>query len=175
MLMPLTLAGVLLPALSVAVPAATLAPLAVRTTGSGQVAMPARASEHVKVTVTGPLYQPLAVWVPLVIAPVMAGAVLSSLTMTESVPTLPAVSVAVPVIAWPAVSVETVTGAVRVPVATPEPLSSSLATNVTVTLVLFQSSAFGWGDRLWLTAGAMLSHLSPTLLAGSTLPALSTA
>jgi hypothetical protein len=121
-------------------------------TGSGQMAMPDRASAQVKVTVTGPLYQPLAVLVPLVIAPVMVGAVLSSLTVTASVPTFPAVSVAVPLTGWPAVSVETVTGAVTL--ATPEPLSSSLAINVTATLLLFQPSALGLGDKLWLTSGA---------------------
>src|SRR5918993_1364028 len=91
---------------------AVLAPLAERTTGSGQVATPDRASAQVKVTVTGPLYQPLAVLVPLVTAPVMVGAVLSSFTVTESVPLLPAVSLDVPLTTWPAVSVETVTGLV---------------------------------------------------------------
>src|SRR6478735_5126697 len=113
MLIPATVAVPVLPALSVAVRVAVLAPLADTMTGSGQVATPERASEQVKVTVTGPEYQPLAVLAPLVIAPEMLGAVLSSFTVTESVPTLPAVSFAVPVTTCPAVSVETVTGPVR--------------------------------------------------------------
>ena len=62
-----------------------------------------------------------------------------------------------------------------VTVATPEPASSSFAPKCTVTLLLFQSSAFGGGLRVWVTVGAMLSHLSATSFAGSALPALSTA
>src|SRR5437764_11367686 len=107
MLIPETATDAVLPALSVAVPLAVLAPFADRTTGSGQVATPDRASEQVKVTVTGPTYQPLLPLTPLVTAPAMVGLVLSSLTVTESVPTLPAVSFAVPLTSWPAVSVET--------------------------------------------------------------------
>src|SRR4051812_23320482 len=172
MSMPPTVTVAVLPALSVTVPLAVLAPLPDSTTGSGQVATPDRPSEQVKVTVTGPEYQPLAVLVPLVTAPVMVGLVLSSLTVTVSVPTLPAVSLAVPMTTWPAVSVVIVTGAVVL--ATPDPLSSSLAVKVTVTSPLFQSSAFGLGDRLCSTAGATLSHLRPIVLAASALPALST-
>ena len=107
------------------------------------------------------------------IAAVMVGAVLSSLTVTESVPTLPAVSVAEPLTTCPAVSVETVTGAVTL--ATPEPESSSLAVNVTVKSLLFQSFAFGAGAIVWVTVGAMLSHFRATEFDVSTFPALSTA
>src|SRR5215212_3192079 len=161
MLIPLTVVLAVLPARSLTVPLAALAPLADRITGSGQATTPDSASEQVKLTVTGPLYQPLAVIVPLVTAPVMVGAVLSSLTVTESVLTLPAVSVAVPLTSWPAVSAETVTGAVTL--ATPEPRSSSFAVKVTVTLPLFHSSALGAGDSVWVTVGATLSHFSATL------------
>jgi hypothetical protein len=173
MAIPPSVAVAELPARSVAVPLAVFVPLVESTTGSGQTATPDRPSEQVKVTVTGPSYQPLAVLLPAVMAAVMIGAVLSSLTVTESVPMLPAPSFAVPVTTLPAVSVETVTGAVRL--ASPEPASSSLAVNVTVTSRLFQSSALGVCDREWVTVGAMLSHFRATLLTVSLLPAVSTA
>src|SRR6266508_3776741 len=145
MLIPASVVPALLPALSVAVPAAELAPLFVSVTSSGQVAMPDSPSEQVKCTVTG------------------------------SVPTLPAVSLADPLTTCPAVSAVTVTGLVTDANATPEPASSSLAVNDTVTSLLFQSFAFGTGVSVWLTVGAMLSHFSATADGVSTLPALSTA
>src|SRR3954447_1820124 len=171
--MPPTVAVAVLPARSVTVPDAVLVPLADSTTGSGQAATPESPSAQVKLTVTGPVYQPLALLVPLVMAPAMVGAVLSSLTVTESVPTLPAVSFAVPVTVVPAVSAATVTGALMA--ATPEPASSSLAAKVTVVALLFQAAAFGCGETLCVTAGAMLSHFRATVLRGSALPATSTA
>src|SRR6266540_3957414 len=172
MLMPDTLAVALLPALSVAVPDAEFVPLLLSVTASGQVAIPDRLSPQVKWTFTGPVYQPLLPTVPLTIDPVMLGAVLSSLTVTLSVPTLPAVSVAEPSTSWPAVSVETVTGAVTL--ATPDPASSSLAVNVTVVSLLFQPFAFAVGLSVCVTVGAMLSHCRATAPCVSTLPALST-
>ena len=72
------------------------APFAVSTTSPGQMATPESASEHVNDTVTGPTYQPLLPFTPLLMAPVMVGAVLSSLTVTESVPGLPATSFTTP-------------------------------------------------------------------------------
>jgi hypothetical protein len=105
----------------------------------------------------------------------MLGAVLSSLTVTLSLPTLPAMSSALPRTSRPAVSVLTTTSAVTVPGLTPDPASLSLASKWTVTSELFQSELFGFGDNVWVTVGAMLSHFSATLLAGSALPALSTA
>src|SRR4051812_5123704 len=113
MLKPLTVAVAEFPAASNTVPVALrFEPFAETVTGLGQAAagIPDRASEHVNVTVTGPTYQPLLPFVPLVIAPMMVGGVLSSFTVAESVPGLPAVSFAEPLTTWPLVSCETVAG-----------------------------------------------------------------
>src|SRR5262245_22786584 len=117
--MPLTVADAEFPALSVTVPTAVLAPLAVRTTGSGQVATPDRPSAQVNATVTGPTYQPLSPLLPLATAPLMVGAVRSSLTVTESLPRLPALSRAEPETSIPAVSSPTRTSGVTVSRSTP--------------------------------------------------------
>src|SRR5437773_11356068 len=85
--MPVTLTVALLPALSMAVPVTLwFALLLLRVTSGWQPAMPEpglptpiAGSLHTKCTVTGPLYQPLALGL-VVGAPVMAGAVLSILT-----------------------------------------------------------------------------------------------
>ena len=139
--------------------------------------MPDRASVAVKPTVTGPVYQPLAPTLPALTAAVLVGAVLSSLTVTESVPVLPARSFAEPFTTRPvaAVSVETVTSGVTVAASTPEPPSSSLASKWTVVSALFQPAALAAGSTVWVTVGAMLSNFRATPLSGSALPALSTA
>jgi hypothetical protein len=89
------------------------------------------------------------------------------LTATESAPTLPAVSLACPLTTCPLVSSWTVTSGVIEPGSTPDPRSSSLALKWTVTSSAFQPAAFGAGDRVWMTVGAMLSYLIPTLFFGS--------
>src|SRR5438067_7009454 len=132
-------------------------------------------SAHVKWTVTGPVYQPPALGL-VVAAPAMVGAVLSSLTVTESVPTLPARSAALPLTSLPAVSVLMVWSAVTVLRSTPEPpISSSLASKCTVASAWFQPAAFALQVTVWVTAGAMLSYFSDTPPFVSELPALSTA
>ena len=105
MLMPSTVAVAVLPAKSTACRVTDwFAPFSVSVTSSGQTATPASESEQVKCTFTGPTYQPpLPSW-PLTIAPLIDGAVLSSLTLTESVPRLPATSNASPLTVRPAVS-----------------------------------------------------------------------
>ena len=147
-----------------------------RSTSSGQVATPDRASEQVKCTVTGPAYQPLAVLVPLVIAPVMVGAVLSSLTVTESVPTLPAVSFAEPVTTLPGrLGAMTVTGAGDAR-RRRSPCRRPWRRRCTVTSLLFQSSAFGFGRQgVGRPSGRCCPTSARPLLDVSTLPALSTA
>src|SRR5207248_958736 len=72
-----------------------------------------------------------------------AGAVLSTLTVTEAEAVLPALSAAVPDTDWLAPSVVTVTGLGQL--ATPLVLSKQL--KLIVTLLLFQCSAFGGGTR----------------------------
>src|SRR5438034_2827369 len=178
MLMPATVALARLPAMSVAVRVSDwFAPLPVRVTSSGQTARPDRASEQVKCTVTGPTYQPLLPLVPLMMAPLIMGAVLSSLIVTESVPRLPAVSLAEPLTTVPLVlvSVLTVTSGVMLLGSTPDPGSVSLASKCTVTLLLFQSAALAAGVSVWVSVGPMLSYASVILLAGSVWPATSTA
>src|SRR5919109_3311503 len=176
MLMWSTVALLALPALSTAEAVSDwLAPLPVRVTSSGQTAMPDRASEHVKRTVTGPVYQPLDPSVPETTAPLMVGGVLSSLTEAESAPTLPAVSLAWPLMTCPLVSSWTSTSGVIEPGSTPDPRSSSLAVKWTITSSAFQPAAFGVGDRVWVTVGAMLSYLIPMVFLGSWLSALSIA
>src|SRR4051812_2705960 len=97
---PPTVAEPTLPARSVTVRVTDWpAPLPVRVTSSAQVVagIPDNASEQLKWTVTGPVYQPPAPGVPRTIEPVITGRVRSTLTSTESVPTLPATSLAWPV------------------------------------------------------------------------------
>src|SRR5262245_24140448 len=92
-LMPLNVALALLPATSMADRVTDwFAPLAVSVTPSGQMATLERPSLQVKWMVTGPMYQPLLPCCPDTTAPLIVGAVLSSLTITESVPRLPAKS-----------------------------------------------------------------------------------
>src|SRR4051794_664977 len=104
MLIPDTEAVPVLSATSLAPPVADwAAPLFDSVTSSWHEASPERASEQVKCTLTGPTYQPFLPTVPLTTAPLMLGAVLSSLTVTESVPVLPAVSLAEPLTTRPVV------------------------------------------------------------------------
>src|SRR4051812_32692757 len=126
MLIPETVLLLMLSALSVAVRVTDWpAPLfeSVTFSSSGQTAIPDSASEQVNLTPTGPTYQPLLPMVPDTIEPLMLGAVLSSLTVTELVPVLPAVSFAEPLTTRPLalVSLTTTWSAVTLPAATPEP------------------------------------------------------
>src|SRR5688572_11335702 len=112
--------------------------------GFVQVAIPEAAapgSAHVNVTVTALLYQPLDPRVPVGEAEIV-GLVLSSLILTESVPTLPALSSADPFTICSAVSVLTRTSGVIVAVSTPDPPTSSVAVKWTVVSTLFHPKAF---------------------------------
>src|SRR5258708_4596956 len=152
-------ADALLPAWSVAVPLTPgLGPSAETTWSGGHTPIPDPASLHVKCAVTVPPTEPSAFGAGLS-ATVTPGAVLSSFTVTLVVAEFPALSVAVPVTAWPAVSVLIVTGAVQV--ATPEPASAHV--NVTVTLLLFQPLPFGAG----LTAATIVGGVVSTRPAGA--------
>src|SRR3954453_15046370 len=178
MLIPETLPVPTLSATSFAEPLADCAaPLLDTVTSSWQEARPERTSGQGKWTLTGPTYQPLLPMVPVTMDPLMVGLVLSSLTVTESVPVLPAVSLAEPLTTRPVVLVSVLItwSGVTLPTATPEPGSVSLASKCTVTSLLFQSDAFAFGFTVWVTVGAMLSYLSVAVLAGSTFPATSTA
>src|SRR4051812_9788945 len=176
MAIPLTVALASLPATSIALPLTDWpGPLAVSVTSSGHTATPDRGSEQVKCTFTGPTYQPPAPSWPLTIAPVIDGAVLSSLTVTASLPRLPAISNASPSTERDAVSAVTATSGVVLDASTPEPPSLSLASKWTVTSDAFHWSAFGDGATVWVTIGAMLSYFRLTPFLGSRLPALSTA
>ena len=70
---------------------------------------------------------------------------------------------------------ETVWSGVVLDASTPEPWSLSFASKCTFTSELFHPSAFGAGVTVCVTVGAMLSYFRSTVLAGSSLPALSTA
>src|SRR5438067_1789906 len=135
MLMPLTVAEAVLPALSLAVPVTDCAaPSLLRVVGPAQLATAESASAQVKLTVTSLLFQPAA-FAAGEAAPVIVGGVLSMLmplTVAEAV--FPAVSVQLPLADCAAPSVPRVIGAVSV--ATPEVASVQL--NVTVTDWLVQ-------------------------------------
>src|SRR3954447_19787473 len=176
MLIPETEAVPTLSARSLAEPVADCAgPLVDSVTSSWQEASPDSASEQVKWAFTGLTYQPFLPSVPLMTAPVMDGLVLSRLTVTESVPVLPAVSLAEPLTTVPLASVLTTWSGVTLPTTTPEPGSVSLASKCTVTSLLFQSDAFPFGLTVWVTVGAMLSYFTAASWEGSTFPATSTA
>src|SRR3954452_5633962 len=99
----------------------------------------------------------------------MTGLLLSMLTAAGSVAVLPALSVTVPVTAWALPSVVTVCGPVQL--ATPDTASEQV--NVTVTLLLFQPSAFATGFWVWPMVGDVLSMPKLTVCAASVLPATS--
>src|SRR3954451_14418695 len=101
----------------------------------------------------------------------MVGADLSMLTVAGSLALLPAVSVAVPGSGWSLPSCVSVSGVVQL--AMPEP-PVSVHVNVMVTSVLFQPSALLAGTCVCVMVGADLSMRISAVLAGSTLPALST-
>src|SRR5437870_5071659 len=106
-------------------------------------------------TVTSLLFQPLALAAGLRL-PAIVGACLSSLTVTEPLPTLPTRSVAVDV--WVVVPFwfsDSVAGVG--PLATPEP--ASVALQVTVTLALFQPAALAAGVSAAVTVGPVLSRV----------------
>src|SRR6266545_5462862 len=164
MLMPPTVALRALPAASRAVPATDWpAPLSSSFASAGQVATPERTSAQVKRTVTAPPYQPSALGARSG-APLIDGAVLSSITVTWSVPRLPARSLAWPSTGWPGVSRVTSWSGVTEVGSTPEPRSSSTAAKWTVVSARFQPAAFGAGLTRWVTVGAMLSYLRATAL-----------
>ncbi len=120
-------------------------------------ATPDRVSEQVKLTATGPLFQPLTLGLGLA-EPVTVGRVLSIFSVTETEFDVPAPLVAVQVIVVPGVSL------VRVVVPQPEensiPDSGSETLQVTVTLPLFQPLALGLGLGLGVMTGAVVSTVN---------------
>jgi hypothetical protein len=88
------------PATSTAVPKTSwLAPSVETMTDAGQVVTPESPSEQWNVTVTSPLFQPLAFAARLTLA-VMDGVVVSVLSVADVVAVLPAAATAVPVTTW---------------------------------------------------------------------------
>src|SRR5437764_244763 len=98
MLMPLTVAEAVLPALSLAVPVTDCAaPSLLSVVGPAQLATPDSASLHMNESVTSVLFQPAALGAGDA-APVIVGGVLSMLMpLTVAEAALPALSLAVPV------------------------------------------------------------------------------
>jgi len=131
--------------------------------------MPLRVSVQLNPTVTFELFQPAA-FGDGVAAAEIAGDVRSRFTETEVLAVFPALSVAVPLTAWLAPSVETVTGEGQ----TATPLTESAQLNVTTTAALSQPFAFGAGARLPDRVGGLLSRLTLTD-AVAVFPALSRA
>ena len=123
----------------------------------GQEAIPDKASVQVNLAVTFELFH-LAALAAGVSVVVTTGAVLSSLTIIETLAVFPALSVAVPLTVWLAICVLTVTGAVHV--AIPDVLSAQV--NVTTTLLLFQPAALGAGCATPVIVGRSVSV--PTIL-----------
>src|SRR3954466_13165321 len=110
MLIPETEAVPTLSARSLAEPVADCAgPLVDSVTSSWHEARPDSASAQVKWAFTGLTYQPFFPIGPLVMAGLRVGLVWSSLTVTGSVPVLPAVSLAEPLTTTPLVLVSVLT------------------------------------------------------------------
>jgi hypothetical protein len=161
MLIPLTPALLTLSALSTADPGTDWFAPSVETVTEPppvQLLMPDSASEHVKLTVTLPLFQPFAFGAGLREA-LMDGGVLSSLTVTDPLPAFPTLSVAVDVFATPPAGVFVCTASVAGvgPEAMPDP--ASVADHVIATSLLFQPAAFGVGDTAAVTVGPTLSRM----------------
>ncbi len=172
-LMPPTLALVVLPALSLTEALAERStPSPVTTLLAGQLpspVMPERLSLHDQATVTSPLYQPLPLVGP-VAEPLSDGAVLSTLMpVTPALALLPAASVAVPLALWFAPS-PSVCDAGQT--STPESVSPQV--KLTVTSALYQPLPLATRSGAALIVGAVLSMLT-VARSVAVLPALSTA
>jgi len=157
-LTPLTVAVLLLSALSVAVPVTDWPlPLLENVVGPEQLLIPDSASEQLNDAVTSVLFQPFA-FAAGEREPLIKGGILSSLTVTLPVPVFPNRSVAIDVRLAPVVFefCELVDGVGPDP--TPEALS--LADQLTDTLLLFQPAAFGAGETAPVTTGPVLSRLN---------------
>src|SRR5207247_1909904 len=127
----------------------------VRTSVAGvQLATPERASSHVKVTLTSPLFQPdeLAAGVR---EPLTCGGVVSSLITVDVDAVSPAPFVAEQVRVRPAVSTATVTGSQPVEEAMPD--SGSASVQVTVTGCRCHPAAFGSDESEAVIAGGVSS------------------
>src|SRR6266568_5652313 len=116
------------------------------------MAMPDKASVHVKCVVTGVVFQPLLLAAGEGAA-VTTGGVLATVRVTLVEAVLLARSTAVPVTTWPAPSAETTTGPVQF--AMPEVASEHV--KVTVTLVLFQPLPLAGGSARAVIVGRSLS------------------
>ncbi len=123
-----------------------------------QLLMPDRASVQVKPTVTFVLFHVKPLGAGLREATIDGG-VLSSLTTSSPLPTLPTLSVAVEVFVMPAKSVSVVTLSVAGvgPVLMPEP--PSIAVQLIVVLTLRQPSALAAGVPTPVTTGGPLSTM----------------
>ena len=151
MLIDPTVAEAKLPALSVQLPVTDWsAPSERSEAGLETVSAPETGSVQLKLTVTGTLFQPLALG-PVNLEPVTVGAVRSILTVTETEFDVPCVLVAVHVIVVPAVSL------LRIVVWHPEeeaiPLAGSETVQVTVTVLLFHPFPLGLGLMFGAMAG----------------------
>lgn len=160
----------LFPATSVAVPETVwLAPLVETVVGLGQVAMPDNESLHVKLTVTGVVFQPFALGAGERLAEIV-GSVLSSLITTVAVAVAPAASVTVPDTGMLDPELEMVCGEGQLLIGAPP----AVHTKLTVTLLLFQPAPLGWGDTLAVMVGAV-SEMFSVMLALALFPARSVA
>src|SRR5687768_4989233 len=169
MSMPLTVADLELPALSVAVPVTDWsAPSLLSVVLPTQVAMSDSPSAQVKLTVTAALYQPFRSATRSG-APLMVGNTVSmSMSVTVAVLVLPAASVAVPTTNWPAPSLLNSVSPTQE--ATPDRLSSQV--KLTLTAPLFQPKPFATGRRLPSMDGAVASSLMVTETGPTEPPAL---
>ncbi len=129
---------------------------------------PDKASLHVKLTVTGPLFQPFELG-GTDLELVMIGCVRSTLILVwELLAEFPALSMHVPVTDWPPPSPRFELDGV---LNTPE--RASVQVKLTVTVTLFQPLVLAPGDLELVIRGAVLSMLIPPTVAEDVLPALS--
>ncbi len=169
MLMPLSDTLAVLPARSTHVPVTDRPAPSPTVTGDGVPATPDRASEQVKLTVTGSLFQPYRLgWTFLEL--VMLGGVRSifiPIIVAEFV--FPALSVQIPATDFPWPSADRANGLEDE--ATPD--KESVHAKLTVTVLLFQPLALAEGDLLPIMVGGVRSMFMLPTVTRAVFPALS--
>ncbi len=166
---PLSVALAELPARSAQVPVTDWETPSPRVVGDDTLNTPDSSSEQEKLTVTGALFQPLALGTMDLELPMTGGVRSMFIPPTSADAKLPARSTHVPVTDWEAPSAAKIVGAGED--STPE--SASEQANDTVTGPLFHPFTFALGDLEPEVLGGVLSMLIPLTVAEAVFPALS--
>src|SRR5207249_3354565 len=115
--------------------------------------LPFGPSAQFHVTVMSVVFQPAALGAGDCVG-LATGGVLSSLTVWDALPRLPALSLQVAVRVCTPSPLEVL---LVVQLAASTPAAASVQFQVTVTSLVFQPAALAWGDRLGLAAGGVVS------------------